>query len=39
MPAEGLSIALDDEDLVEKLDRRFSDDQGAVSWEQLRDEI
>jgi putative addiction module component (TIGR02574 family) len=39
MPAEGLLLALDDEGLLEELDRRFADDRGAVAWEQLRDEV
>jgi hypothetical protein len=39
MPAEGVFHALDDEGLLEKLDRRFEDDRGAVAWEQLRNEV
>lgn len=34
--SEGLSM--DDENLVEELERRASDSSGAISWTKLRDE-
>ena len=38
MPIEDAALALDDDSLVEELDRRFADREGSVSWSQLRAE-
>jgi hypothetical protein len=38
MPVEDVGTSLDDERLVEELERRFADSEGAVPWSQLRAE-
>jgi putative addiction module component (TIGR02574 family) len=38
MPAENLTIALDDPDLANELERRFADSGGAIAWSNLRAE-
>jgi hypothetical protein len=35
---DDVGLSLDDPNLLLELERRFSDLEGAVSWEQLRDE-
>jgi putative addiction module component (TIGR02574 family) len=38
MPADDLTIAFDDPQLVDELERRFADPAGAISWADLRAE-
>jgi len=38
MPAEESSTSLDDDSLIEELDRRFADREGSVAWSDLRAE-
>ena len=38
LPTEDTGPSLDDPAFVDELDRRFSDLEGAVSWNELRDE-
>jgi putative addiction module component (TIGR02574 family) len=38
LPEAPNGLSLDDERLLEELDRRDADREGAVPWEQLRDE-
>jgi len=38
MPVDESAIALDDDSLVEELDRRFADREGSVTWHELRAE-
>ena len=38
LPPEDSAMSLDDDSLVEKLDRRFADHAGCVLWSQLCDE-
>jgi hypothetical protein len=38
MPSEGTTICVDDPSLIEELDRRFEDREGAIPWSHLRDE-
>ena len=38
MPVDESAISLDDESLVEELDRRFADREGSVTWPELRAE-
>jgi hypothetical protein len=37
-PEELPGLSLDDEDLMAELDRRSADREGAVDWQELRDE-
>lgn len=39
MPEDPPGLSLDDPDLVAELRRRSGDVEGAVPWEQLRDEL
>jgi hypothetical protein len=39
VPEESTGLSIDDPDLVEELNRRAADMEGAVPWSQLRDEI
>jgi len=38
LPPEDMTVSLDDPQLVEELDRRFADDEGAVPWSDLKAE-
>lgn len=38
MPADDSAISLDDDALVQELDRRFADREGSVAWHELRAE-
>ncbi len=38
IPVEDSAISLDDDNLVEELDRRFADREGSVEWSALRAE-
>ncbi len=38
VPADDLAISLDDPGLVDELDRRFADREGAVPWSKLKAE-
>ncbi|MCX7425151.1 MAG: hypothetical protein NTW96_05930 [Planctomycetia bacterium] len=38
MPADDSAITLDDDALVEELDRRLADREGSVPWSELRAE-
>lgn len=38
LPPEDLTISLDDAQLIEELDRRFADSDGAVAWSDLKAE-
>ena len=38
IPAENLSMSLDDPDLAVELERRFADSSGAIPWPDLRAE-
>ena len=38
VPPDDQGVSLDDEELIEELDRRFADPDGAVSWAELRAE-
>ncbi len=38
MPSEETAISIEDPKLIEELNRRFSDREGAVPWSQLRSE-
>jgi hypothetical protein len=38
MPPDDAAIALDDDSLVEELDRRFADREGSIEWSALRAE-
>jgi hypothetical protein len=38
LPAEDTGLSLDDESLLDELDRRFADREGSVSWPELRAE-
>jgi hypothetical protein len=38
MPADDSAISLDDDSLVEELDRRFSDREGSIDWSVLQAE-
>jgi hypothetical protein len=37
-PAEDSALSLDDDSLVEELDRRFADRAGSIEWSDLRAE-
>ncbi len=39
VPDEPAGLSIDDPDLAEELKRRCADLEGAVPWEQLRDEL
>ena len=39
LPADVPDVAVDDPDFAEELERRSGDWDGAVPWEQLRDEL
>ena len=39
LPADDAMLSMDDPQLIAKLERRGDDEAGAMSWEQLRDEI
>lgn len=39
LPADDTMLSMDDPELIAKLERRGDDEAGAMSWEQLRDEI
>ncbi len=36
MPADALSSAADEAEVIEELDRRFADTEGAIPWSKLR---
>ena len=36
MPVDDSAISLDDDSLVEELDRRFADREGSIEWSALR---
>jgi hypothetical protein len=38
LPPEDLTLSLDDARLIEELDRRFADPEGAVPWSDLKAE-
>lgn len=38
MPADDGTLSLDDGGLMEELERRFADSEGAVPWSELRSE-
>jgi hypothetical protein len=38
MPVDDSGVSLDDDSLVEELDRRFADRAGSVDWSELRAE-
>ena len=38
VPAEDVTIAVDDPALIEELERRFTDRDGAIPWSELRAE-
>lgn len=38
IPVDDSAISLDDDSLVEELDRRFSDREGSIDWSVLRAE-
>jgi putative addiction module component (TIGR02574 family) len=38
IPAENLSMSLDDPELASELERRFGDSSGAIPWPELRAE-
>jgi hypothetical protein len=38
MPTEDLGLSLEDEDLIDELDRRFADAEGEIPWSELRAE-
>jgi putative addiction module component (TIGR02574 family) len=38
IPVDDSAISLDDDSLVEELDRRFADREGSVDWSALRTE-
>jgi hypothetical protein len=38
MPADDSALSLDDDAIVEELDRRFTDRDGSVPWSELRAE-
>ena len=38
IPAENLSMSLDDPELASELERRFADTSGAIPWPELRAE-
>jgi hypothetical protein len=38
MPVDDSAISLDDDSLVEELDRRFADREGSATWPELRAE-
>lgn len=39
LPDDDTTLSLDDPNLIEKLEQRGVDEEGAMSWEQLRGEI
>jgi hypothetical protein len=39
IPVDDSAISLDDDSLVEELDRRFADREGSVEWSELRAEF
>ena len=39
LPEDETLLSMDDPELIAKLEQRGADEQGAMSWEQLRDEI
>jgi len=39
LPADDDVLAMDDPELLVKLEQRGTDEAGSMSWEQLRDEI
>ena len=38
LPPEDISLSIEDPDLAAELDRRFADDEGAISWPDLKAE-
>jgi putative addiction module component (TIGR02574 family) len=38
LPQESSNLSLEDDSLVEELERRFADAEGSVPWPELRDE-
>jgi hypothetical protein len=38
LPENAFTTSLDDPGLLTELDRRFADQEGNISWDQLRDE-
>lgn len=38
LPSEELTASVDDPKLIDELDRRFADDEGAVPWSELKAE-
>ena len=38
LPPEDSALSIEDPDLVEELDHRFDDDEGAISWPDLKAE-
>ncbi len=38
LPAKDDLLSLDDPELLDELDRRFADDEGAVQWSELKSE-
>lgn len=38
IPVDDSAVSLDDDSLLEELDRRFADHEGAVDWSDLRAE-
>jgi putative addiction module component (TIGR02574 family) len=38
MPADSLTVSLDDPQLMDELERRFADSEGAIPWSELRAE-
>jgi putative addiction module component (TIGR02574 family) len=39
MPAENSGLSLDDDSLIEELDRRFADGTEGISWSELKAEV
>jgi hypothetical protein len=39
LPDDDTILSIDDPNLLEKLEQRGTDEEGAMSWEQLRNEI
>ena len=38
LPADSLTVSVDDPNLMDELERRFADSDGAMSWSDLRAE-
>ncbi len=38
LPPEDSALSIEDPDLMKELDRRFADDEGGISWPDLRAE-